>query len=142
VPFDRIVDNKNDEPIIIPAPSDDEPSADVAGRTLYVDRGKLGVTPRLRDFDMRQAYRLVFFGEKTSLAEVLGPLAAEVGADLYLCGGQISDTLIHRMARAADWARPTVVFIFSDCDVCGYWDMPVAIGRKLQAMRDLHFPSL
>ena len=66
-----------------------------------------------------------FFGEKTSLEDVLGPLAIEFNADLYLTGGQISDTLLHRMARdAVGDGRPLSVFTFSDFDPAGYWDMP------------------
>ena len=33
------------------------------------------------------------------------------------------------------------VFTLADCDPAG-WQMPVSIGRKLQALRDLHFPDL
>ena len=57
--------------------------------------------------------------------------------------GQISDTYLHQIARdAAADGRPLVVFTFSDCDPAGYWDMPTAIGRKLQALKDLLFPTL
>jgi hypothetical protein len=50
---------------------------------------------------------------------------------------------MHRMAKdAAADGRPLVVFTFSDFDPAGYWDMPTAIGRKLQALRDLLFPDL
>ena len=83
-----------------------------------------------------------FFGEKTSLEDVLAPLAIEFNADLYLTGGQISDTLLHGMARdAVADGRPLVVLTFSDFDPAGYWDMPTCIGRKLQALRDLLFPN-
>ena len=58
-------------------------------------------------------------------------------------GGQISDTYLYQIARdGAEDGRPMVVFTFSDCDPAGYWDMPTSIGRKLQALRDLHFPDL
>jgi hypothetical protein len=146
VPFDRLVDNKNNEPIIRPAPPTDDPTAHVWGDGLAIeelDADALGVSAGLATFEPRQPYRLVFFGEKTSLEDVLGPYAEEVGADLYLTGGQISDTLIHRIAKdAAEDGRPLVVFTFSDFDPAGYWDMPTAIGRKLQALRDLLFPEL
>jgi hypothetical protein len=38
-----------------------------------------------------QPYRLVIFGEKTSLEDVLGPIASRFEADLYLPSGEISD---------------------------------------------------
>ena len=37
--------------------------------------------------------------------------------------------------------RPLVVFTVADCDPSGC-QMPVSISRKLQAFRDLLFPSL
>jgi hypothetical protein len=89
-----------------------------------------------------QRYRLVLFGEKTSLRDVLGPGAEERQTDLYLPTGEISDTQLHRMAEvgAAD-GRPMIVFTFSDCDPSG-WQMPVSIARKLQAFKALEFPDL
>jgi hypothetical protein len=94
---------------------------------------------RLAGFAARQPYRLVDFGEKTSLADVLGPVAEAYQADLYLCSGQISDTLVYRIAANG---RPLVVFTFSDFDPSGHWDMPTVIGRKLQTFQASHFPGL
>ena len=122
------------------------PPRRMCGRTISTSRTSTP-TPwasrqSLADFEPRQPYRLGFFGEKTSLEDVLGPLAVEFSADLYLTGGQISDTLMHGMASdAVADGRPLVVFTFSDFDPAGYWDMPTAIGRKLQALRDLLFPT-
>ena len=117
VPFERLVDNKNDAPIVRPAPSNDAPTAHVWADDLDIedlDADALGVSAGLADFEPRQPYRLVFFGEKTSLEDVLGPLAVEFSADLYLMSGQISDTYLHQMARdAVADGRPLVVFTFS-----------------------------
>jgi hypothetical protein len=146
VPFERLVDNKNDAPIVREAQSREEPRALVTADELDIellDPDEIGVSAGLGGFEPRQPYRLAIFGEKTSLDDVLGPLAVEYNADLYLTGGQISDTLLHGMAtNAAEDGRPLVVFTFSDFDPAGYWDMPTAIGRKLQALRDLLFPDL
>ena len=91
------------------------------GADVYVD-----------SFQVDQPYRLVFFGEKTSLEDVLAPIARDCAVDLYLPAGEISDTMLHQMAEvgAAD-GRPMVVLCFSDCDPAG-WQMPISIGRKLQ----------
>ena len=140
-----MIDNKNDKPIVRLAPSSEPRRAGLGRRPRHRGprRRHLGVSARLADFEPRQPYRLVFFGEKTSLDDVLGPLAEEFSADLYLMSGQISDTYLHQMASdAAADGRPLVVFTFSDFDPAGYWDMPTAIGRKLQALRDLMFPTL
>ena len=154
VPFERIIDNKNDTPIVRLAPSSDAPFGYAGADGLSacphcgdnfldgLDADDIGVSASLADFEPRQPNKLVFFGEKTSLDDGLGPYAAEISADLYLMTGQISDTHLYQIAKngAAD-GRPTVVFTFSDCDPAGYWDMPTAIGRKLQALKDLMFPE-
>jgi hypothetical protein len=96
----------------------------------------------LAGFEAKQLYRLVFFGEKTSLDEVLGPLAERFGADLYLPSGEISDTMLHTMAKTgAEDGRPMVVLVFADCDPAGY-QMAVSIGHKLRALKEAFYPSL
>ena len=143
VPLERIIDNRNSEPVIhrkaqvrpnlwlsieldieIPDVDDINPMAGVS------------------NFEGRQPYSLVIFGEKASLEDVLLPIARRYDADLYLPSGEISDTLLWRMAKdgAAD-GRPMVVFVVADCDPAGY-QMAVSISRKLQAFRDLCFPEL
>lgn len=143
IPFDQITDQRNAAPVIrifeppepwaylnvgidvqIPAASDIMP--------------KLGV----QDFTGVQPYKLVLIGEKSSLEPVLAPIAAGYMADLYLPTGEPSDTMLHQMAKtgAAD-GRPVVVLYFSDCDPSG-WQMPISVGRKLQAFTAGLFPDL
>ena len=72
----------------------------------------------------------------------VGPIAHSMQADLYLPTGEISDTLVYRIAKDADDdGRPLVMFTLADCDPAGR-QMPVSIARKLQALRDLLFPDL
>ena len=143
IPFDQIVDQRNAAPVVQilermppsaylnPGLDIDIPDADDLVPTIGV-RGFVGVQP----------YKLVFFGEKSSLAEVLLPIADEHHADVYLPTGEISDTLLYQMARTgAEDGRPMVVLCFSDCDPAG-WQMPISIGRKLQAFQTLEFPGL
>jgi hypothetical protein len=136
VPWDQIADQRNAPPEIrefepptpgtflstelhIEIPSDITP-------TLYAD-----------DFRGTQPYKIVLFGEKSSLADVLSPVARDYEADLYLPTGEISDTLMYRMASvAARDGRPMVVLCCSDADPAG-WQMPISIGRKLQAFHEL-----
>jgi hypothetical protein len=107
--------------------------------------------PRARELEPRvgidafvgiQPYKLVLYSEKTSLREVLGGLAAEHSAVLYLPADEISDTHLYEMAwvGAAD-GRRMIVVTFSDCDPAG-WQMPISIGRKLHAFKTLEFPDL
>lgn len=96
----------------------------------------------LANFKGTQPYKLVIFGEKSSLEDVLTPIAETYKADLYLPTGEISDTLLHKMASVgAEDGRPMVVFTFSDCDPAG-WQMPISIARKLQAFKASLFPEL
>jgi hypothetical protein len=98
--------------------------------------------PIATGFEPRQAFQFAIFGEKASLEDVVLPIAEEKQADLYLPTGEISDTLVYRIAGdAAEDGRPLVMFTLADCDPAGR-QMPVSIGRKLQALRDLLFPEL
>jgi hypothetical protein len=63
---------------------------------------------------------------------------------LLLPTGEISDTQIAEMAERAvndPAGRPAVVLSFSDFDPSGY-QMPISVARKLQALRDLLYPTL
>src|SRR5271166_178403 len=98
-------------------------------------------TPTFIGYAKAQPYALAIFGEKSSLADVLDPIAQRCNADLYLGAGEISETLAYRMAMdAAQDGRPLVVFTIADFDPSGH-QMAVSIARKLQAHRDLFFPD-
>jgi hypothetical protein len=99
---------------------------------------KLGV----HDFIEVQPYKLVLVGEKSSLDDVLSPIAEAHEADLYLPTGDISDTMIYQIAKiGAEDGRPMRVVYFSDCDPSG-WNMGIVISHKLRAFKILHFPDL
>ena len=143
IPFDQIIDQRNEAPtvhifeepypqaylnidldVLVPDVQDMEPRIGVDG------------------FDGVQPYKLVYAGEKSSLKDVLGPVATEYKADLYLPTGEMSDTMIYQMAKiGAEDGRPMVVLYFSDCDPSG-WQMPISVGRKLQAFKEGWFPGL
>jgi hypothetical protein len=143
IPFEQIVDARNTEPVIRRA-NGTKPEARISvGLDITVpDAAELEPTVWIDGFGAAQPFKLVFFGEKTSLEAVLGPIAQECGADLYLPAGEISDTMLHQMAKVgAEDGRPLVVLTFSDCDPSG-WQMPISIGRKLQAFKALRYPGL
>jgi hypothetical protein len=150
IAFERITDERNDPPTIYRS----------RGRTL---RGIPGLeasvfwsgdwsldvschlcrpSPSLTGFSAEQPYALAIFGEKSSLADVVDPIAQRCNADLYLGAGEISETLAYQMALdAARDGRPLIVFTIADFDPSGH-QMPVSVARKLQAQRDLFFPDL
>ena len=128
--FDRIVDQRNPDPIINRAPPPSSaPSVSIfallglasfAELPSEAEIGNCRPYPSLSRFTARHPYAFAFFGEKSSLEPVLAPLAATYGADLYLAAGELSDTLVWKMARdAAADGRPLIVFTFSDFDPAG-----------------------
>jgi hypothetical protein len=143
VPFEAITDERNDPPIIRETHrGDPEPYVSI-GLDIEIP-GPDDIEPYVGciDFEGRQPYRLVLWGEKSSIREVLEPLALRYDADLFTPTGEISDTLMHRMATiGAEDGRPMRVFTISDCDPAGY-QMPISVARKLQALRDLLYPDL
>ena len=146
IPFEQIVDARNSEPVIRPAASRSllPPQAHISvGLEVTVpDAVDLEPWVYVDPFEVPQPFKLTFYGEKTSLEEILDPIAARVGADLFLPSGEISDSMLHRMAAAgAADGRPMVVLSFSDCDPSG-WQMAISISRKLQAFKALLFPDL
>lgn len=143
LPFEQIVDARNAAPVVeIFAPCDPEPYITVGIDVDIPDVEDITPQAGVADFTGTQPYKIVIFGEKASLADVLGPLAREYKADLYLPTGEISDTQVHQMARiAADDGRSMVVFCLSDADPAG-WQMPVSIARKLQACKAALFPDI
>ena len=143
VPFYSITDARNAAPVIrIREPIEPEPVIRVMPDIIMPSVDDLDPTIYLRGFRGEQAYRLAFYGEKTSLEPILSPMADRYGADLFLPTGEISDTQMYAMAKAGDEdGRRLIVFVVADFDPAGN-QMAVSIGRKLQALRDLHFPSL
>ena len=148
VPFEAIADARNSAPVtrIVsgpPGPATASVYSDAWRMTNELpDATDLRPSPLLMGSETRQPYRIVFFGEKTSLEDVLGPMAEAYGADLYLPSGEISDTMLATMARtgAADY-REMVVLVFADCDPAGY-QMATSIGHKLRALAEALYPSL
>ena len=143
IPFDQIVDQRNAEPTVrIFEHKAPWPYLNVGLQVEIPDAGDIEPYVGVLGFTGVQPHKLVLVGEKSSLEEVLGPIAESHGADLYLPTGEISDTLIHRMARiGAEDGRPMVVLYFSDADPAG-WQMPISVARKLQAMQVALFPEL
>jgi hypothetical protein len=118
VPFERITDNRNAEPIIhrkarvVP-----EAYVSIGLDVTVPDANDLEPMAIAEGFEPRQAYQLVIFGEKASLEDVVLPVAHAKQADMYLNTGEISDTRLYEIARdAATDGRPLVVFTLTDCD--------------------------
>jgi len=151
VDFDRLIDQRNDKPEILRRRAAEVPierrltTGVDWDEELAFDLGELSVSrpcPSLVGFDRTQPFALTLWGEKSSLIDVLMPVAMRHEADLYVGMGEASDTLIHQMAKdAVADGRPLMFITCTDFDPAGR-QMPVSIGRKLQALRSRCFPNL
>jgi hypothetical protein len=143
IPFDQITDQRNAPPVVrIWQPPEPEPYINVVIDIEIPEADDIIPKLRIAGFAGTQPYKLVMVGEKSSLDDVLAPIAERFQADLYLPTGDISDTRIYQMAEigAAD-GRPMRVLYFADCDPSG-WNMGVVLAQKLRAFKVLHFPEL
>jgi hypothetical protein len=142
VPFERIVDQRNDPPEIF-APEFQEPCVNLEpGVSVDIPVGDCAIPEFRCDFAVKQPYRIAFFGEKSSLAPVLRPIARRIGAEMLLPTGEASGTMVAGMVdRATADGRPPVVLYFADFDPSGH-QMVVSVSRKMQALRDLYYPGL
>jgi hypothetical protein len=107
LPFDQIIDQRNAPPVVrifeqpMPIPFINV-GIDIEIPAADDIIPKLGVA----DFTGIQPYKLVLVGEKSSLGEVLAPIANDFGADLYLPSGDISDTMVYQMGKGRRRRRP------------------------------------
>ena len=145
VPFERIKDERNAAPLLF---LPDQPPGDglggfVAGKHIE----PVPLDPLLPHLEMvaprgKQPYRIILIGEKSSLQEVLRPIAEQVHGELLLPTGESTDTMVHNAAaRAVADGRPAVILYFVDFDPSGH-QMAISVSRKLQALRTLFFPGL
>ena len=89
VPFSQILDARNDEAEIFVPEHDQTTTGITGGDAVDLPADIAAVLPRfyLDGFQALQTYRIIFYGEKTSLAEVLRPIARAIGAEMVLVTG-------------------------------------------------------
>jgi hypothetical protein len=143
VPFDRIVDQRNSAPQIHVSEAVSPEPVWEPGEGVWVPHSAEDAMPKpVCKFPVNQPYRIIMIGEKASLDSILLPVVKEVGGELLLPTGEISETMVADMAsRVATDGRPAVVFYFSDFDPSGH-QMAISVSRRLQALRDLLYPNL
>ena len=146
VPFSRISDERNSPPLLY-LPDDRARYARLfSGSLTGLEIPDLeSALPHFQcqgATDKDQPFRIILFGEKSSLAEHLGPIAALVSGEMILPTGESSKTLIAEMCdRASADDRPTVVLYFSDFDPSGR-QMAISVARTIQALKYLSYPGL
>src|SRR5262249_42283234 len=91
ISFDRIIDNRNAEPIIHRKAKALVSAMVHVGLTVrFPPIEHMGPVPIAIGFEPHQPYQFVIFGEKASLEDVALPVAEQFQADLYLNTGEIS----------------------------------------------------
>ena len=138
VPFDRIRDERNAEPeIYVPEVTPITTSVHAGvGCDIPIDANDALPSFSLDGFRGRQTHRIIFMGEKSSLAPILRPIAKAIGAEMILVTGESSTTRLYQaMKRASSDGRPAVILYFADFDPSGY-QMSDSVARKVQAFRD------
>jgi hypothetical protein len=143
VPWERIVDNRNDDPVIHRVLRVGKArAASLAVELPVPDEIDATPEPRLEEFGADQPFALALFAEKSSMAEDFDVLTTRYCANGYVGGGDQVDRRVWEIARDAhDDGRKLILFCVCDCDPGG-WNMPIVIARKLQAHAVSEFPGL
>ncbi len=141
IEWEQIVDNRNVAPVTrIHDPADPQSWIAVDAEVRIPDADDLHPRVRIDGYHGTQPYRIVIIGEKSSLADVLIPISRRYGTDLLLPKGNLSNTQLGMMAKAASLDdRPLRLIYVADCDMSG-WYMPTEVSHKLGAMCNLKYP--
>ncbi len=134
IPFNRIVDHRNARPEIFTFEESGQPDPSLFCGHNIGPIEYLKPSVNCPAVEQRQPYHIVMVGEKSSLKDVLSPIAKDVRGELWLPTGELSNAMIWELEdKAADDGRPLILLYFSDLDPSGY-TMPVTCARKLQAL--------
>jgi hypothetical protein len=138
IPFDGLIDRRNDEPIILANPAESEftsnVSCSVSGDDVDVD---LPYFPSLPSFSLEgfrtvQSFILEVWIEKSTQNDWLEPLCRRRGVNLVIGIGEQSETRSRELAfRAARAETPVRIIYLSDFDPGGR-SMPKAVARKVE----------
>ena len=143
VPFSRIIDMRNAEARIYVPPIVPISVETTSGDNCKIPDCAADAVPKfaLDGFYGRQTHRIIFYGEKASLAEVIEPISVAVGAEMILVTGESSHTRLEEaIERASQNSRHAVLCYFADFDPSGH-QMAISTARKVQALRDLLYPT-
>lgn len=137
IPADVLVDRRNPDPIINAAEDPgDQPGVSVVGGSpdfsWSLDEELTLPGLLARGFRARQPYLVEVWIEKSTLNDILAPLATRLGFNLVPGIGETSEIQVRlAVERAVRAERPMRVLYISDFDPGGR-SMPVAFARKLE----------
>ncbi len=135
IPPDVLIDRRNPAPVIrAEFSSSPVPSIYLTGAAIDIDLPSefpvsgLG----LADFHRDQDFLVEVWAEKSTMNDILGPLAHRFGFNLVTGVGEMSETATRlAVERAVDADKPMRILYVSDFDPAGR-SMPVAVARKIE----------
>lgn len=137
VPADALVDRRNPEPVIYAgSKAVHEPWIEALSST---DRLVSTLPDRLDlpelclgSFDRDQDFLVELWIEKSTMDDILNPLARRLGCNLVTGLGEMSEIAVRNaVGRAADAGKPMRILYISDLDPKGR-QMPVSTARKIE----------
>lgn len=135
IPPDVLVDRRNPAPLILAGSSfSPEPAIFLTGAAIDIDLpSEFPVSGlALTGFGRGQDYLVEVWAEKSTMNDILGPLAHRFGFNLVTGVGEMSETATRlAVERAVEANKPMRILYVSDFDPAGR-SMPVAVARKIE----------
>lgn len=137
VPARAFVDRRNDDPIVYLRGSGFDPEVDVWPKSPLADVSfDMPYLPALHlqadGIKISQRFHLEIWAEKTTVNDILLPLAQQYGLNIITGAGELSKTAcVAAVDRARLSGRPMRILYVSDFDPAGM-SMPVAVARKIE----------
>ncbi len=132
---DVLIDRRNPEPMVIAQfQPDPEPEVFIMNPDLGFNLPEEFPVPELGldDFHRDQDYLVEVWPEKSTMNDVLVPLAHRLGFNLVTGVGEMSETATRlAVERAIKANKPMRILYVSDFDPAGR-SMPVAVARKIE----------
>lgn len=133
VPIENMVDRRNPPPTINASSWSDESPSEIRD-SMDDDDIIDGIASKFACWNPHntQKYLLEIYCEKSTMNDVLLPIAKKYGINLVTGLGELSITTAHEfIERAIDIDKPVRIFYISDFDPAGEC-MPVSISRKIE----------
>lgn len=133
VPVDNIIDRRNPPAIINADFWENDTPTSIKERTDAQDI----IRDIVRNFycynpHNTQPYMIELWCEKSTMNDVLEPIAKRYGANLVTGLGELSITAVHELIKRLEEAdKPVRIFYISDFDPAGEC-MPVSVSRKIE----------
>jgi len=135
IPSDVLIDRRNPEPMVIAQFwSDPAPKVYLMDPALDIDLPTEFPVPELglSGFHRDQDFLVEVWAEKSTMNDILVPLAHRLGFNLVTGVGEMSETATRlAVERAVDAKKPMRILYVSDFDPAGR-SMPVAVARKIE----------